>query len=118
MTKHILILFFVSFLGVSSSFGSQMPLRPAPSYDEVLVSDEKLFANEQIEISNLFPNPANDVVKFNYVLSDANAKVKITIRNVLGSILKEEELSSETRQLEISVHEYSAGMYFCSFLVK
>lgn len=75
-------------------------------------SDDKLFVNEQIDISNIYPNPANDLVKFNYHIIDTNAKVKITIRNVLGSVVKEEELSPQASQLEISVSEYSAGIYF------
>lgn len=100
-------------------FANHLPASPlmqneafAPLPDDVSYSDDKLYTNEQIEITNLYPNPANDVVKFNYVISDANAKVKITIRNVLGSIIKEEELSHNMRELEIAVHEYSAGMYF------
>jgi hypothetical protein len=75
-------------------------------------SDDKLFVNEQIDISNIYPNPANDLVKFNYHIIDTSAKVKITIRNVLGSIVKEEELSPQAHQLEIAVNEYSAGIYF------
>ena len=112
MIKHILILLLLCQLGTSSAFANQMPLPHSIQYKDVLLSDDKLFINDQIDISNLYPNPANDVVKFNYVLSDVNAKVKITIRNVLGSIVSEDELSAEARHLEINVHEYSAGMYF------
>ena len=120
MIKHILILIlFCNTLSITKIFANHLLEHPVQqlsknsfSVTDESFSDDKLYANEQIEISNLYPNPANDVVKFNYLISDANAKVKITIRNVLGSVVKEEELSHHTRELEIMVHEYAAGMYF------
>lgn len=119
MTKRILILILICNISIVNMFANHFSPTPIQKNEEVALplndiqySDDKLYANEQIEITNLYPNPANDVVKFNYIISDANAKVKITIRNVLGSVVKEEELSHNMRELEIAVHEYSAGMYF------
>jgi hypothetical protein len=114
MIKYILsVLLLVCVIFASLALGGQkdgvLPLQQSMSD---YFSDDKLFVNEQIDISNIYPNPANDLVKFNYHIIDANARVKITIRNVLGSILKEEELSPQVHQLEISVSEYSAGIYF------
>jgi hypothetical protein len=125
MTKRILVLLLFCNLIIANvqanHFSPKLMLQSdwalcLDDLDEVY-SDDKLYANEQIEISNLYPNPANDVVKFNYVISDANAKVKITIRNVLGSVVKEEELSHHSRELEIDVHEYASGMYFYSLSI-
>ncbi|GAB4472558.1 MAG: hypothetical protein OHK0057_17210 [Thermoflexibacter sp.] len=92
--------------------GEKLAILPLQHSTSDYFSDDKLFVNEQIDISNIYPNPANDLVKFNYHIIDTNAKVKITIRNVLGSIVKEEELSPQAHQLEIAVNEYSAGIYF------
>lgn len=90
----------------------QTVVTPAFAVNAVSDSDDKLYSSTQMEISNIYPNPAHDVVKFSYTLLEPTLKAKITIRNVLGSVIAEEELSHETRQLDIQVNEYSAGMYF------
>ncbi len=87
-------------------------LTPAFAANTVSDSDDKLYTSTQMEISNIYPNPAHDVVKFSYTLLEPTLKAKITIRNVLGSVIAEEELSHEMRQLDIQVNEYAAGMYF------
>ena len=84
----------------------------------LLVSpDDKLFSNDQIEISNLYPNPATDRVYFNYVFADAVVTAKITIRNVLGSVIEEKELLHGANKLEINIQQYVAGMYFYSLSI-
>lgn len=99
--------------GKSTKAGAlQTTVIPALAINPVPNSDDKLYASAQIEISNIYPNPAHDVVKFSYTLLEPTLKAKITIRNVLGSVIAEEELSYETRQLDIQVNEYTAGMYF------
>ncbi|TAH20782.1 MAG: T9SS C-terminal target domain-containing protein [Cytophagales bacterium] len=125
MTKQIL--FFSLFMSIFySSFALVLPKDKArnSAYAPMLAasssaishivyySDDKLYSSTQIEISNIYPNPANDIVKFNYTLLEPMLKAKITIRNVLGSVIAEEELSHETKQLDIHVNEYTAGMYF------
>lgn len=124
MTKQIL--FFAFFMSiVYSSFALVLPKNKLGSLANTPVgvasssavsyatdSDDKLYSSTQIDISNIYPNPAHDVVKFSYTLLDPALKAKITIRNVLGSVIAEEELSHETRQLDIQVNEYTAGMYF------
>jgi uncharacterized membrane protein YciS (DUF1049 family) len=113
MTKYILsFILFICTISISLALGGGEKDKNAPVSVSDVFSEDKLYATDQIEISNIYPNPAHDLVKFNYVINDPNMKVKITIRNVLGSVVREEELSHQSRQLEISVNEYTAGMYF------
>ncbi|MCU0389818.1 MAG: T9SS type A sorting domain-containing protein [Thermoflexibacter sp.] len=113
MTKYILsFILFICTISTSLALGGGEKDKNAPVSVSDVFSEDKLYATDQIEISNIYPNPAHDLVKFNYVINDPNMKVKITIRNVLGSVVQEEELSHQSRQLEISVNEYTAGMYF------
>lgn len=124
MTKRILFftlfmsIFYSSYALISQNeFQSPPIVKFAPSTDvsaalSITYPDDKLYANSQIEISNIYPNPANDIVKFSYTLLEPTLKAKITIRNVLGSVIAEEELSHETKQLDIHINEYTAGMYF------
>jgi len=111
-------IFYSSYALISQNeFQSPPIVKFAPSTDvsaalSITYPDDKLYANSQIEISNIYPNPANDIVKFSYTLLEPTLKAKITIRNVLGSVIAEEELSHETKQLDIHINEYTAGMYF------
>ncbi len=123
MTKRIL-LFALSLTMISSSFAlsfsDKLPAKNEPSkavaktlaMDNSFFSDDKLFANDQIDVSNIYPNPATDVVNINYSFMQADVRAKITIRNVLGSVVAEEELSPQAKQIEIQVNEYTAGLYF------
>jgi hypothetical protein len=124
MTKRILLL-ILSLTIVSSSFalsfGSKLPKKEEKSrsirakyiaVDNSFFSDDKLFANDQIDVSNIYPNPANDVVNLNYVILSPDIKAKITIRNVLGSVIAETELLPHVKQVSIQMNEYAAGLYF------
>ena len=56
---------------------------------------------------NIYPNPAEDVVK----LSVVNAKPSVLkIYNVVGMMIEEIEINSD--EVEINVADYNSGIYF------
>jgi hypothetical protein len=74
-------------------------------------ADEPLFANEQISISSIFPNPATTVASIKYNMNSA-VDAKIVLCNVLGSVLGEYRLVKDANQLNIATSELTPGVYF------
>lgn len=68
--------------------------------------------NEKIEISEAYPNPASHIIKFDYRLPNSFSEGKITIYNLLGSIVGEYKLDGYNNQIQISVDSFKTGMYF------
>ena len=66
-------------------------------------------------LSNAYPNPANMLATFNYSV-DAGAKTELIIRNLLGSTIRQTELSGDG-QIRISTADLSEGIYFYSLMV-
>ena len=69
-------------------------------------------------ISNLWPNPAQSFVSFNYMLDDNSRSGKISIHNMLGVVIKEVELMGKQSSATISVSNFEPGIYFYSFMVE
>jgi hypothetical protein len=80
--------------------------------EEVKKPDEKLFFNEKISVSNVYPNPANDYAEFDYQLSPASGDVKVLIYNVLGAPVAEYGFDKSERILKIGTRDWSNGVYF------
>ncbi len=66
----------------------------------------------KIEISEAYPNPAAHYIQFDYRLTDRNAEGKITVYNLLGSVLGEYKLNNYDNRLQIPVDKLKAGIYF------
>jgi hypothetical protein len=67
-------------------------------------------------LSNAYPNPANNSVSFNYSASQ-NSDAKLIIRNVLGTIVREVDITNNSGKLSLNTSELADGVYFYSFLV-
>ena len=73
-------------------------------------------ASPKVEVSNIFPNPANNKVSVNYDLNGAT-NAQLEIRNILGSVVKSVELTNTNGQVSIDVSDLTNGVYFYSFMV-
>ncbi|WP_266367136.1 T9SS type A sorting domain-containing protein [Tellurirhabdus rosea] len=80
--------------------------------EELKKVDEKLFANEKVSVSNVFPNPANDYAEFDYQLAPAAGEVKVLIYNVLGAPIADYAFDKGERKLRIVTRDWSNGIYF------
>ena len=64
-------------------------------------------------ISEFYPNPANEIVNFDYYL---NNPAQLIIMDILGNEIKTIQLS-ESGVHKINILEFSKGIYFASLLV-
>lgn len=69
-----------------------------------------------VDVSNLYPNPANNKVSINYNLNGAN-NARLEIRNILGSIVKSVDINETSGQVNVDVSNLTNGVYFYSFIV-
>jgi hypothetical protein len=67
-------------------------------------------------LSGAFPNPADNMVSFTYSVPQ-NSMAKVIIRNVLGSIIKEVDITNNSGKLSLNTSEFADGVYFYTFLV-
>jgi hypothetical protein len=67
-------------------------------------------------LSGAFPNPADNMVSFTYSVPQISC-AKIIIRNVLGSVVKEVDITNNSGKLSFSTSELENGVYFYTFLV-
>lgn len=80
--------------------------------EELTASTEKLFHNDRLTVSNLFPNPANDHTKIDYVVSAGGGQAKLSFFNALGNPVGDFTLDRAERRLQINTSEWPNGMYF------
>lgn len=81
--------------------------------EEVINSEDRLFSNDKLTVSNIYPNPADDRAFVNY---DINAQanfneVKITFYNVLGGMMHDEVLDKDQSKSSITTKEWPNGVY-------
>jgi Secretion system C-terminal sorting domain len=79
--------------------------------DEFINSEDRLFSNDKLTVSNIYPNPADDHADIDYVLSSQVGEAKITFYNVLGGEMKEEILEKDQRKVRVSTKEWNNGTY-------
>jgi hypothetical protein len=81
------------------------------------LTDDFFFQDEDIKISNIYPNPVRDKAFFQYEILRPGEKVKLVIHNLLGSIVGEYELDIYQNKLTISTEKLNPGVYFYSLHV-
>ncbi|MGK0139652.1 MAG: hypothetical protein ACI9DJ_003114, partial [Algoriphagus sp.] len=69
-----------------------------------------LYINEELSISNIYPNPANDFVNLDYSFSTYKI-VKVVFYNVLGGRIADFKLDSFDKQLRIETRNWDNGIY-------
>ncbi len=72
--------------------------------------EDLLFSDNSISIRKIYPNPASAAAYLDYNLLQ-NIRAKITIRNILGKVIKEYDLSRGERKIRIPTTEFDTGIY-------
>lgn len=75
-------------------------------------SDENLFSNEWLTVSNVYPNPASDYAEFDYTIKGSEREAKIVICNILGNPISEYSLDKNDRKLRINTRDMPTSVYF------
>jgi len=88
---------------------------------ELNVSNERtqelFFSKKDIQIKSFFPNPAIKSAIMEYSLNSNGLNAKITIQNVLGSIVDTYILSPDENKLTISTEDLNPGVYFYTLTI-
>jgi hypothetical protein len=76
------------------------------------------FEKGDIAVNSFFPNPAVKNAVMEYNISPREEDAKITLQNVLGSIVNTYELSPEHNKLSINTEDLNPGVYFYTLSIR
>jgi hypothetical protein len=79
--------------------------------ETLLPGVEKLYSNDKITISNLYPNPANEYAFVDYALTGSVSDAKISLYSALGSPVSEHPLDRNEHRLKINTSAIPNGVY-------
>lgn len=71
----------------------------------------------KIHLSNLYPNPATNFVDINYDLPYEIETASVKIVNILGSVVKEQQINKGMGKLRMDISDINDGIYFYSTFV-
>ncbi|MGM0579158.1 MAG: T9SS type A sorting domain-containing protein [Bacteroidota bacterium] len=80
-------------------------------------SQELFYSKKDIQVKSFFPNPAVKSAVMEYSISSFEHDAKITLQNVLGSIIDTYELSPDENKLTISTENLNPGVYFYTLTI-
>lgn len=83
--------------------------RPAPEQENR--TENRLYANDRLWVSNVYPNPADDVTEVDYQLNGPVGEAKLVLLNVLGSPVAEYGLDRGDRKVRIVTRDLATGYY-------
>lgn len=74
-------------------------------------TENRLYATERIWVSNVYPNPADDVTEVDYQISGSVGEAKLVLLNVLGAPVAEYGLDRGDRKVRIVTRDFATGYY-------
>lgn len=77
--------------------------------------DENILAN--ISVSDIYPNPAVNTVSLDYNLPMEIESAGIKIVNLLGSVVKEQQINTGIDKIRMDISDLNDGIYFYSVLI-
>ncbi len=86
--------------------------RPATEELRTERVDDRMYADDRIVVSNIYPNPASEAAEVDYQLLANVGEAKLILLNVLGSPVAEYELDRGSNKVRINTRDFSTGWYF------
>lgn len=80
------------------------------TFKSYIPQEDLLFSDNSISVRKIYPNPASVAAYLDYNLLQ-NIRAKITIRNILGKVVKEYDLNRGERKIRIPTTEFDTGIY-------
>ena len=77
-------------------------------------TDNRLFANDKLWVSNAYPNPADDVAELDYQFTGSGAEARLVLLNVLGTPVpgyEQIELERNGQKVRILTRPLDTGYY-------
>jgi hypothetical protein len=87
-------------------------------YTPETFSQDKLYEDKELSISNIYPNPANEFAVLDYHLRNSSKVVKVTFFNILGASVGEFKLDSFDNSLRIRTESWDNGIYFYQLILE
>lgn len=84
-------------------------IRPTPEQEGK--TESRLYANERLWVSNVYPNPADDVTEVDYQISGSVGEAKLILLNVLGAPVSEYSLDRGDHKVRIVTRDFATGYY-------
>ena len=107
--------------------GSSKPVIAKTTNSEIFATNErsisgiensdKLYSSEKINVSNIYPNPANDFASVDYVFNGNVNEATISFYNLLGHEIANYELDKYDRKLKVQTANWDSGIYLYQLVV-
>ncbi len=78
---------------------------------------DKLFSNDKITVSNIYPNPANDFATIDYTVTGNVNDVSMSFYNLLGNEVGSFELDKNDRKLKVPTTNWDSGVYLYQLII-
>lgn len=78
---------------------------------------DKLFVDDEISVSNIYPNPAHEFASLDYTLRNSRKEARVSFYNILGGTVGDYQLDSFGNNLRIRTGEWDNGIYFYQLMV-
>lgn len=70
-----------------------------------------------ISVSEIYPNPASDVVNIDYDMPYEVKEASVKIVNILGAVVKEQQINTRYNKMRINITDLTGGIYFYSLTI-
>ncbi|MFD2520730.1 T9SS type A sorting domain-containing protein [Emticicia soli] len=78
---------------------------------------DKLFLNDKISVSNIYPNPANDFAVIDYQITGHVNDASMSFYNLLGNEVANFELDKNDRKLKVPTTNWDSGVYLYQLVI-
>ncbi|MBA4852160.1 T9SS type A sorting domain-containing protein [Emticicia sp. BO119] len=78
---------------------------------------DKLFSNDKITVSNIYPNPANDFATIDYSITGNINDASMSFYNLLGNEVGSFELDKSDRKLKVQTTNWDSGVYLYQLVI-
>jgi len=86
------------------------------SFDSSLSGvDENIL--QKVALSDIYPNPATNFVNIDYSFPTEVTNADVRIVNILGSVVKEQNINTQNNTLQLDISNMKSGIYFYSVLI-
>lgn len=65
-----------------------------------------------VSVSEIYPNPAEQVAYFDYRVPAGNKEVRMEVFNLIGEVIWREELQRESGTAALNLDQFKPGVYF------
>lgn len=108
--------FYRDLLLNKSTVKTNIPVKTV-NYTAEKTTEDKLYNDNNITVSNVYPNPASEYAHFDYRLNDSRQQAKLSVINLLGKTLDEYSLNPNENKLSISTRQWDNGVYFYQLIL-